>query len=183
MKISDSEKLILIMLSDLYEHIGIEGEIDPNFIKNSIYENQTWAIAWKYPGISPEDTNTPPLVKEVLNILDMWRFITQSYNNLSESDQENLLILINPLRKAPIFKGFDGNNESEYLVAASFIINELDRFQEFKGLDLNSHIPSVDTYKRMLYKFEIERRNNISDFLSVEQLAKIFLEQIHPSNR
>ena len=33
MKLSDGEKLIILMLSELYEKLGVEGEIEPDFIK------------------------------------------------------------------------------------------------------------------------------------------------------
>jgi len=36
-KLSDGEKLILLMLSEIYEKTGIEGEIEPEFIQSAIF--------------------------------------------------------------------------------------------------------------------------------------------------
>ena len=51
--------------------------------------------------------------------------------------------------------GFDGNHEVEYLGAARFLIDELDRFSRFKGRGLNSHSQlSVQRYRQMFRVFE-----------------------------
>ncbi len=44
MQLSDGEKLILMMLCDLYDKNEIEGEIDHTFVRDAIFENQTWAL-------------------------------------------------------------------------------------------------------------------------------------------
>jgi len=182
-KMTDSEKLILIMLSDLYTRTGTKGDIDPEFIKSSIYSNQTWALSWKFSGIPFENTETPPLVKKVIDILDMWSFILVSYEQLPSKDKVYLAENLKHFGKKPEFKGFDGNNETEYLSTATFIINELDRFVEFKNQDLNSHMPSVPIYERMLPVFEAERKKRMFELLSAEQLVTVLSEQIHPDNR
>ena len=41
MKLSDGEKLIILMLSELYEKLGVEGEIFPVLNLHAIYENKT----------------------------------------------------------------------------------------------------------------------------------------------
>ena len=44
MKISDGEKLIILMLSELYEKLGVDGEIEPDFIKSAIFSDQLGGI-------------------------------------------------------------------------------------------------------------------------------------------
>ena len=56
MKLSDGEKLIILMLSELYEKLGVEGEIEPDFIKSAIFGNQLWGLKWKYSGIPFEES-------------------------------------------------------------------------------------------------------------------------------
>jgi hypothetical protein len=46
MKLSDGEKLILIMLSDVYEKLEIEGEINPKFVKSAIGSGHPWGLKW-----------------------------------------------------------------------------------------------------------------------------------------
>ncbi|MFP1880409.1 YfbU family protein [Lonsdalea quercina] len=183
MKISDSEKLIILMLCDLYDKNSVEGDIDHNFIREAIFDQQTWAIPWKFSGIPFEGQETPESVKYVLDILQMWSIIEYSYSELSEEDKTILQRDAALFGNNPRFKGFDGNNESELLVAAEFIINKLDRFHEFKGRYLNSHATSVDGYDRMLKVFNKVFESNMGQPLSLEQLTAILLEIKHPSNR
>jgi len=183
MKIKDSEKLILLMLCDLYDKNNVVGDIDHDFIREAIFDQQTWAIPWKFSGIPFEHQETPSEVKYVLDVLQMWSIIEYSYAELSEEDKVILQRDAAPFGEDPRFRGFDGNNESELLVAAEFIINKLDRFQEFKGRYLNSHIQSVDGYNRMLKVFNKAFDNNMGRPLSVGQLTQILSEIIHPSNR
>src|SRR5690554_3422385 len=90
MKIMDGEKLILLMLSELYDSLKVEGEIEPDFIRSAIFSDKMWSIPWKYSGIPFDSEETPQVVKEVLDILDMWSFIEYSYGELSDADKEFL---------------------------------------------------------------------------------------------
>lgn len=183
MKITDGEKLIILMLSELYEELEVNGEIDPKFIKEAIFSNNLWALPWKYSGIPFEDQEDSEIVREVLDILDMWSFIEHSYAQLSDEQKTLLEKEAAPFGKDPRFPGFDGNNESEYMGVASFIVNELERFEEFKGRSFNSHCPSIDGHRRMLSVFK-DVRNNL-DFgpMSGDALSAILKERVHPSRR
>ena len=177
MKISDGEKLILLMLSELYEKMGIQGEIEPEFIKSAIFRDQLWGIPWKYSGIPFEEQEIPEIAKEVVDILDMWSFIEHGYQNLSDDEKAQLVVDADPSGKDLKFRGFDGNNEPEHMGAASFLINDLDRFEEFKGRSMNSHMPSIETYRRMLSAFEPMRRNLVTGCLTLPNLAAILNEK------
>lgn len=183
MKITDGEKLIILMLSELYEELEVNGEIDPKFIKEAIFSNNLWALPWKYSGIPFEDQEDPEIAREVLDILDMWSFVEHSYAQLNDEQKALLEKEAAPFGKDPRFPGFDGNNESEYMGAASFIVNELERFKGFKGRSFNSHCPSIDGHRRMLSVFK-DVRNNL-DFgpMSGDDLSAILKERAHPSRR
>ncbi len=183
MKITDGEKLILLMLSELYGQREVEGEIDPEFIKSAIFSENLWGIPWKYSGIPFESQESPPLVKEVVDILDMWSFIEYAYEKLSEEEKRKLEKGAEPFGKNPRFSGFDGNNETEHMSIARFLINDLDRFQEFKDRSLNAHMPTLDTHHRMLSVFEGIRSTLISGSLSLEQLTAVLREQTHSEYR
>lgn len=183
MKLSDGEKLIILMLSELYEKLGVEGEIEPDFIKSAIFGNQLWGLKWKYSGIPFEESEDPEVVKEVIDILDMWSFIEYAYSHLTEEEKKQLEVDAAPFGKDPTFRGFDGNNESEYMGTAMFFVNELGRFQEFKGRDFNSHMQSVELYNRMLEAFEPIRKTLTNKPMNLEDLTKILKAQIHPSMR
>lgn len=172
MKLTDGEKLILLMLTEIYDRLEVDGDFESDFLRSAIFSNNEWSIPWKYVGIPFENQESPEIVHEVLDILDMWRFIEWGYDRLSISDQERLAAQLGERWRTPRFLGFDGNHESNYLGTASFIINQLDRFEEFKGRDLNSHFPCLPTYKRMLAVFE-PIRARIDEKLTVEELTEI----------
>ena len=183
MKISDGEKLILLMLSELYDKLGVDGEIEPDFIRSAIFTDNMWSIPWKYSGIPFEPQESPKIVKEVLDILDMWSVIERSYANLSEVDKKFVEEAAAPFGKDPAFRGFDGNNETDHMGVASFLVNELDRFEEFKGRDFNSHCPSIDTYNRMLSAYKPIMEKIFFQPLSAQHIVEILKEKIHPDNR
>lgn len=183
MKLSDGEKLIILMLSDLYEKLGVEGELEPDFIKSAIFSDQLWGIRWKYSGIPFEDVEDPAVVKDVVDILDMWSFIERSYAELDDEQKDQLEKDAEPFGRDPKFQGFDGNNETEYMGTAIFLVNELDRFTDFKGRSFNCHHPSIEMHKRMLEVFEPMRTRLAFGLLSAEDLAAILKASIHPSRR
>lgn len=183
MNFSDGEKLIILMLSELYEKLGVEGEVEPDFIKSAIFSDQLWGLKWKYSGIPFGESDDPEIVKEVVNILDMWSFIEHAYSQLTDEQKTQLEIDANPFGKNPRFQGFDGNNETEYMGTAMFLVNELDRFEEFKGRSFNSHSPSIDMHHRMLEVFYLIRRNLSSESMTLDDLTNILREKVHPSRR
>jgi uncharacterized protein len=183
MKLSDGEKLIILMLSELYEKLGVEGEVEPEFIKSAIFSDQLWGLKWKYSGIPFEESEDPEIVKEVVDILDMWSLIERAYSQLSEAQKKELEIAAEPFGKDPMFNGFDGNNETEYMGTANFLVNELERFVEFKGRSFNSHSPSIDTHHRMLKVFKDIRKKLAYEPMSVDDLTKILKEKVHPTRR
>ncbi|MCE9822281.1 YfbU family protein [Vibrio alginolyticus] len=89
--------------------------------------------------------------KFVLDILELYRFI-EDYKRISKDENITNHFLSS-------FMGFDGNNEGEYMAFARFLIIKQGKFSEQKDYlrkndNLNSHTPMVDTYKRMLAKWE-----------------------------
>jgi uncharacterized protein YfbU (UPF0304 family) len=74
---------------------------------------------------------------EVLEILDMFRCLEQSYRKLEDKGA---------VEEAHItFAGFDGNYETAQLVYADFVINDQHKFQELAdhGDALDSHFPHL----------------------------------------
>lgn len=180
--LTNGERLITLMLCELYDKLDVVGEVDPDFLRTAIYTENEWGLAWKYPGIPFEPTEEPPELRQVLDILEMWSFIETSYAELSEADKADLLARTHHFSTAPKFPGFDGNNEAEYISISSILINQLDRFQEFSGRDLNAHMPTLDIYRRMLAKFKMVREGNW-DVLDVDELENVLAERVHPENR
>ncbi len=187
MKISKSEKLILALLCEIHQELGLDknGEIDSNLISSAINTQNTWAIEQKYDGILWEpEGETPEDVSFVCSVLDMWVFIEDSYKNLSKDEKENLKEKAYPFGSNVSFNGFDGNNESKFLSIARFYIENMNSFCEFSGRSLNSHAPKVETYQRMLEVFEPMRdamSHSDSYQLSAEQLEQLLKAKKYPT--
>lgn len=177
MKLTDGEKLILIMLADLHEKLEVNGEIDADFISSAIVNDHLWSIPWKYSSIPFEHVEDPPVVREVVDILDMWSFIEYAYSQLTDEEKAKLAMDVDPFGNNPRFQGFDGNNETAHMSTAMFLVNQLERFQDFKGRSLDCHCPSIDAHKRMLSVFEPIRETLDADPLSLDQLTKILIER------
>jgi len=173
MKMSDGEKLIVLMLTELYESLGINGEIDPEFIRSSIFSDEIWGIPFKYHGIRFDSDQLPPLATEVFDILDLWRLIETSYERLSDSDKSILGENVHNFCVPPKFPGFDGNHESDYMGTAHYIVEHLERFEEFKGRIPNTHTRIVGRYKQMISMLTGIRAKNDYGLLSVDELAEL----------
>ena len=180
MQLTNAEKLILTMLADIHEKLGIGDGADTKLLKSAIYSDNTWALSWEMPGIvagSPDPT--PPLVDEVTSILDMWSFIEEAYANFSPTTKDKIKTEADPFGSHVKFTGFDGNNESEHLSIARFLTKDMNRFSLFQARDLNSHCPSIDSHRRMLDVFEPIRKTLDGHGLSAEQIVKIMQARRH----
>ena len=178
LRLSDGEKLITSMLCELYKHLEIDGEIDPLFIEKALHGGHYWGLDWQYSGIFDMPADSTETVHEVVQTLNVWRFLERSYANLSEKDKERVKKEAKPFGENVVFPGFDGNDETEHFSIAQFLINELGRFVEFKGRDLNSHMPSIDEYRRMIRAFEpMKPRLRGGNLLSVGHIIKLLNAQ------
>ena len=182
-RISDGERLILTMLCDRYEHQKVDSDIDPRFVGEAIGGGYDWALDWKYDNIFSCHVDSPRVVTEVRDVLHMWSLIERGYAELSEKDKKRVESEVGPrFGKDVAFKGFDGNEESDHLGIALFLINKLGRFLEFKGRDLNSHYPSIDGHRRMLAVFKPMIATLIGGELSASQIIDLLKERIQPSH-
>lgn len=174
LKFSDGEKLITLMLCELYKRPKIDDKIDPLFVEEALRGGHYWGLEWQFPGIFHGDEDNKATVDEVVDILEAWWFLEQSYANLSKKDKDRVKKEAEPFGKRVVFPGFDGNYESKHLNIAHFLINELDRFVEFKGRDLNSHAPLIDSYRLMVRAFESMKPNlGGGNWLSAGAIIKI----------
>jgi hypothetical protein len=181
--LSDGEKLSLLMLCEIYKHLKIKGEIDPEFVESAIHDGHLWGLQWKYPGIYHGHEDSKSVVTEVLDVLDMWSFLERAHGKLTKADKDRVEKEAAPFGKKVVFPGFDGNNEGEQLSIAHFLIKDLDRFSSFGGRELNSHMPSMDMYRRMWGVFEPIRLTLMDKELSASQIIGLLREMTHPDRR
>jgi uncharacterized protein YfbU (UPF0304 family) len=183
MKLTNPEKLILLMLSEIYEHLDVKGDsgIDPAFVKEAIHSRNTWGFEWQYPSLFESSGSDSAEVIDVVNTLDMWWFIENSYVHFNAADKEKLKDLSPFYGDNPKFPGFDGNNEGELLSIGRFLTEKLGRFESFKGRINNSHSPTIAGYRRMYEVFEPIRRLLGPRGLTVEEIGKILNARNHPT--
>jgi uncharacterized protein YfbU (UPF0304 family) len=183
MKLSDGEKLIILMLADMYKAMKVKGEFDPNFISNTIWNDKLWGFNWQYQGIPFErGEDDPPAVTDTVNILDMWWIVEEGYAKLSDPDKQRLKKEAEPFGDHVRFAGFDGNNEEHYGIAR-YLVDDMKRFTYFAGRELNSHHQSVPGYLRMYRVFEPLRAKLHDRSLNADELIEILKARIHPEYR
>ncbi len=169
------------MLCELFKHLKVKNEIDPDFLEKVIYGGHYWALDWKYSGLFHSHEDAPTVVSEVVDILDMWSFLESAHKALSKKDKDRIAAEAKPFGEHVVFTGFDGNNENEYIGITRILVDELDRFTEFKGRDLNAHMPTIETHRRMLSVFEPLRSNLVGRNLNAAEIIQILQAKMHPS--
>ena len=150
---SDGEKLILLMLRDLFKQLKVRSDIDPEFISEVIWGGHYWAPKWELAGVFHGHEDDPRHLDLVLDVLEMWESIERGFEKLDKKEKDRVQVEAEPFGKNVKFPGFDGNGESTYLGIAHFLVNKMERFTRFSGREMNSHCPSLDMHKRLLRVF------------------------------
>jgi uncharacterized protein YfbU (UPF0304 family) len=182
-KLTNSEKLILTMLCDIYKHLEVRSEIEPKFVQQAIATGNTWGLEEKYRWIFGEHDTSRSVVTEVADILDMWSLIESAYSTVPAPDKKNVKLESAPSSERVKFPGFDANNEAEYLGVARFFVDQLGKWSIFKDRDLNSRCRSIDTYRRMLAVFEPIRAKLSLAGMSSKDLLDVLKAMSRPEHR
>ena len=186
MRPTPTEKLILSMLCDLARDGNHSGGIDPDFVQYAIGGGHYWALGLKYPDIFGGRPDSPDLVREVVDILEMWTVLEHHYEHLEETDKARVASEAAPYGTDVIFAGFYPNEESSHKSIAEFLIEHIGHYSRFRGRNLITTRTVVDWYRRMLkayepmYKSLLAGRNRN---LSASDIVALLLEQVHPDNR
>ena len=173
MKLSEGERLILYMLCDLYKALGVKGEIDPELVGNAVVNGDLWLIEDEYHGLFPTQETSRSVVNEVIDILDMWRFIERSVAQFNKSELDQLTSRPKLRPSPPEFVGFDGNNESDHFHVARTIVEKRKLFTEFADRELNSHHPILDEYHRMYAVFSTIRPLLADREMTLDELVSV----------
>jgi uncharacterized protein len=181
---SDGEKMITLMLCDLLKSLNTEVGIEPDLVEEAIHGGHYWALPYQYPGIYHNHVDQNSTVKEALDILSLWDAIEFSYGRLSPDDKERIRKEAEPFGDDVKFLGFDGNHESEHLGVASFFVHKMGRFGIFNdGRSFNSHMPTLDSYRRMLSIFNPLKGKMFGTHLNADTIVQILKEWVHPDIR
>lgn len=172
MNLSNGEKLILVMLSEIYKKLDVKGEVNPDLVLTSIFSDHTWGLRWEYGSLFNDDAGVnPPEVDETCDILTMYRFIEASFKDLSSTDQARVRKEADPFSEYLAFQGFDGNHDPHVSVV-HYLVDRLGRYDELKGKNFNSHSSgTLPHYRKMHEIFESEHDSHKR--LSADQLIRI----------
>ncbi|HLX83776.1 MAG TPA: YfbU family protein [Terriglobales bacterium] len=181
MQLSQGEKLILLMLCEIQEHLKVKGDTDTELVKDAIISGNLWGLEWGLPGVFHGSETPDNIVSETVKILAMWQRLEQSFNGLSPQDK-GWLASNSALGSDVRFHGFDGNDQTEvqYISAGRFLVERLKRFDEFKERDFNAHMPTLDAYRRMLAVFDPILHRVLNKDFSAAQIAKVLDAYKHP---
>jgi len=179
--LSDGEKLIAIMLSDLIMKLGIKVETNVDLVQKVIYGGHYWALGWEMQHIFHGHADKQTRLHFVVDVLDMWSFIEEAFEGLSDDDKARLAKEADPFGTHVTFTGFDGNNEYEYMSIARFLVKDLQRFSRFREghRDLNSHHPTLEGYGCMVRAFEPIRKTLIGRRMGVNELITVLNARVH----
>lgn len=151
MKLTDAEKLSLLMLADIHESLDITGgSVDPAFVREAISSGNTWALSRKYRASAyASEDYTEEAVDHLYKVLDMWSILEESFTDLSAADKKRVEeVNHSPLR----IEGFDGHKSELNIV--SFIVQNMGGYKSLAGrADMDSHCPVENGYGRMLVAF------------------------------
>lgn len=155
MKPTSTEKLIIAMMCDIMRQQKSETELDPDFIQDCISNGYEWAIAWQYHGLLGDGADeTPPEVIEVCDILGMYSNLKASFEELDDAEKAEVIKETSINDAGVRFPGFDGNNETDYMVIARVLIEKLDRYIDLDSTPYNSHCPMLAKYRRQYAEYD-----------------------------
>ena len=181
-RLNNTDKLTIWMLSEVLKN-QIKDRADQreaqydmktvNLVQEAIYGGHFWALLWEMTGVMHDHVDDPKKVRSVVDILDMWNFIERAYAGYSDAEKAEVEAAVGIWGKDPKFHGFDGNNETEYMGIARFLVDQLGRFTDFKGRDFNSHSPTVARHMRMARRFDDIRRNLVGREMSPGEMIEV----------
>jgi hypothetical protein len=165
MELTKFERIQLINQFKILEKLYPEEAKYYSEHRQALQEGYQLHYKWIFDGLWEEMDEEQ--CKEVLNILDMYRAITDSYNRLDDKTGIEGQYWLK-------FKGFDGNNESHLMSYCQYFIIDLQRYEELtygaEFPDFNSHMPSIEKYRKML---EVWNSLNVKNHLPVNTLKNI----------
>lgn len=171
--ISKGEKLILATLNNIANEMKLKSSLQEiNLIVSAISSGKTWAIDWEHEWLEQDEVSYK-FVKETVDILSMWNYLTYEYQKLTTADRSKFDSSNTSVEWAT-FPGFDGNNDPHYGITR-FLIESLKRFTNFDAQKINSHyFGLVPKYLRMVDKFNKIKKGRKS--IGVNELIEIAKE-------
>jgi uncharacterized protein YfbU (UPF0304 family) len=161
MELTRKERLILANQFKILEHLDKK---EADFYRNA-YKVLEKGYAFEYDGLFQwlGDGMSNAECTEVIDILEMHSRVNYALRTVADKSG------IDEVRLR--FKGFDGNNEGAQMSYAEYLIKDQGKWEEFREMDLNSHFPTLDHYRRMLARWKATDLASLE--LTNEQIRQI----------
>ena len=145
MKVTPAERLMLINQYRILEKLVPDEAAAYAEMRNALERGFTLAYEGLTRNIDKHEM-TEDECKEVINIVDMYRHLKESYDALPDKTKVDA--------SSVEFPGFDGNDEAEsgYASYVRHMVEHEGRWAELRNRegDFNSHCPMSDKYAGML---------------------------------
>ncbi|KAB7661743.1 YfbU family protein [Plesiomonas shigelloides] len=158
MKFSQADKLQIMMLCEIYRHLGIKDSFNPDLIEEIILSDNYWALEWEYLLASGE--RIPDDVQLVTDIIKMYDSLKFCYESMSSNEKNDVLYAIPDFspRHYLEFHGFHPESEKRFFNITQ-MLKEMQCCNHMT-MTLSSAQPMLDEYKALLHTYKLERENN-----------------------
>nr|DAM57606.1 MAG TPA: YfbU domain protein [Caudoviricetes sp.] len=142
MELSRKDRIILFNQYEILKRLDTDSAEQYEIYQDILAQG----FEYEYDDIGPSLFEVPQSVSEkVYEILGMFRRMVFSFDNLEDVtglDREDYM-----------FRGFDGNEETEHYVYAKWLVKNNHKFGEFENCEFNSHWNILPRYEEMLERF------------------------------
>jgi uncharacterized protein len=139
-QLENFEKVSLILSAQAAGDFG-DYYLDPKLVAELIYSGHEWALPWEYDFLHEEDHPLDAVVEETVAIYKMFQHLQRSEAEITGEIKDT------------VHSGFDGNNDTHFGVAR-VLVDKLQRFEDLKGVNTNSHSSgTLGNYRRMLGRY------------------------------
>ena len=181
MEMTKAERLIVLMLCDLYKSPEEDKIFNPKLIEYAVAQGQLWALSWKYGDLLSADPPTKEQVDLVADVMTMWQVIEAFMPRFTPEERDEIVTATDRSLDRIKFQGF---YEAPYRSIFSFMLEELELWPEFAGREYSKMLPVLEADLRMLAKYkEIRDADRFDLKLTPAQIIEILNERTHPENR
>lgn len=181
MKMTKAERLIVLMLCDLYKSPGEDKIFNHKLVEYAVAQGQLWALSWEYGDLLSADPPTKEQVDLVADVMTMWQVIEAFMSRFTPEERDEIATATDTSLDLIKFQGF---YEEPYRSIFRFMLEELGKWSEFAGRDYSKMLPVLGAELRMLAKYkEIRNAAGFNRKFTPAQIIEILNESTHPENR
>lgn len=169
LKFTKEQRAILINQMEILKRVDPQNSDEYEKNIDILYNG----FSYFYSDISGEIEDEFPeiITRQVFDILNMYRTLYFSYENLTEEEQDEIS------EEDVLFQGFDGSEEPyhysfvKYVVERSRLYSEMSDLLEEGKIELNSHCNRISYYNKLLSRWSQISTNE--PYLTLQQIKTV----------